>query len=184
MIRVVVTGSECTGKTTLAADLADRLEVPWLPEFAREYVAALSAPPTFADVERIARGQITAEDGARGAVPAGLPTERPLLVQDTDLLSTVVYSHHYYGDCPAWIERELAHRPADLYLLADIDVPWAPDALQRDRGDRREEMQALFHEALRACDLPFIEIRGNRNARLRAGLGAVTALLAAQRADS
>ena len=40
MIRVVVTGSECTGKTTLAADLAARLSVPWVPEYARQYVAA------------------------------------------------------------------------------------------------------------------------------------------------
>ena len=34
---VVVTGSECTGKTTLALELADRYAAPCSPEFAREY---------------------------------------------------------------------------------------------------------------------------------------------------
>ena len=35
--RLVVTGSECTGKTTLAAALATRYDVPVSPEFVREY---------------------------------------------------------------------------------------------------------------------------------------------------
>ena len=67
-----------------------------------------------------------------------------LLIQDTDLLSSVLYSRHYYGDCPHWIEVAFEKRPADLYLLADIDIPWVPDGGQRDRGHRREEMHELF----------------------------------------
>ena len=35
MIRVVVTGSECTGKTTLAEELATHYETVRVPEFAR-----------------------------------------------------------------------------------------------------------------------------------------------------
>ena len=46
------------------------------------------------------------------------------MLLDTDLVSTVVYSRHYYGDCPAWIEAAAVRRLADLYLLHDIDVPW------------------------------------------------------------
>lgn len=186
MIRVVVTGSECTGKTTLAAALAEELGVPWVPEYAREYVAGLAAPPTHADVEAIARGQIAAERRAedRGAnrigvaASQGVAIDRPLLLQDTDLLSTVVYSHHYYGDCPDWIEAELARRYGDLYLLAEIDVPWVPDGAQRDRGDRRGEMQALFRNALSDRRLPFVEIRGDLPARIAASVAAIEEHLA------
>ena len=36
--RVVLIGPECTGKTSLAADLAARFGVPWSEEYAREFV--------------------------------------------------------------------------------------------------------------------------------------------------
>ena len=49
MIRLVVTGSECTGKTTLAARLAERYRTAWVPEFARAYaelqLRARAPPP-------------------------------------------------------------------------------------------------------------------------------------------
>ena len=38
-IRIAIVGSFSTGKTTLAEDLARRLELPLLPEVAREVVA-------------------------------------------------------------------------------------------------------------------------------------------------
>jgi len=182
MIRVVITGSECTGKTTLAEALADHLGAIWLPEYAREFVAVVGRPPVYADVDAIARGQIGAEEAAiealarRAAARVEGDTHR-VLVQDTDLLSTVVYSRHYYGDCPAWIEHELSRRGADLYLLAGIDVPWVPDGSQRDRGDRREEMQELFRSALLERALPFVEIDGTLDTRLPRSLETIEGLL-------
>ena len=110
MIRVVVTGSECTGKTTLAEALAEHYHTECVAEYARRFVLHKGAPPVYADVEAIARGQIALEDEVTGRSP-------DLVFQDTDLLSTVVYSRHYYGDCPAWIEDALMHRVPDLYLL-------------------------------------------------------------------
>jgi NadR type nicotinamide-nucleotide adenylyltransferase len=171
MKRVVITGSECTGKTTLAVALAARYDVVWVPEYARRFVEENNAAPEYADVDRIARRQVDLEDEHAGAAPR-------LLIQDTDLLSTIVYSRHYYGDCPTWIEESLAARAADLYLLAAIDVPWSADGDQRDRGDRREEMHTLFHDALAERNLRFVEIRGSREERLGAAVRAVDALLA------
>ena len=40
MIRVVVTGSECTGKTTLATELAQHYGTAWVTEFVRQFVEA------------------------------------------------------------------------------------------------------------------------------------------------
>jgi NadR type nicotinamide-nucleotide adenylyltransferase len=36
--RIVVTGPESTGKTTLAQGLAERLATTWVPEYARAYL--------------------------------------------------------------------------------------------------------------------------------------------------
>ena len=170
MIRVVVTGSECTGKTTLAEAIATRYETVWVSEFARQFVIEKGAAPGYEDVETIARGQIALED-EKTTEASGL------LIQDTDLLSTVVYRRQQYGDCPGWIEEAFAKRAADLYLLAGIDVPWVPDGKQRDRGDRREEMHELFRSALLHRRLSFAEIRGPHDERLAAAVSAIDPLM-------
>lgn len=188
VIRVVVTGSECTGKTTLAEALAAHYGTTPVPEFARLFVAEKGDAPEYADVEAIAQGQMALEDEHATAARMAATTSpgvarrppnaaRDLLVQDTDLLSTVVYSTHYYGDCPEWIESALRERTADLYLLAGIDVPWTPDGDQRDRGDRREEMHELFRGALNAMSLNYIDVRGTHQQRLRAAVAAIDALI-------
>ncbi len=61
--RVVVTGSESTGKTTLAAELAAALGTRWVPEFAREYARQAQRVLTADDVSPIARGQLDARSG-------------------------------------------------------------------------------------------------------------------------
>ncbi len=134
--RITVTGSECTGKSTLAGALASRFGALWVPEYCRAYQDSKGPVLTAQDVEPIASGQIAAFEEAEAA-------GSPLLILDTDLLSTVIYARHYYGACPDWIASEAVKRRADLYLLCDIDVPWLADG-HRDRGEAREEMQGLF----------------------------------------
>jgi NadR type nicotinamide-nucleotide adenylyltransferase len=170
-VRVVVTGSECTGKTTLAEALATHYGAPCVPEYVRRFVVEKGSAPEYRDVEAIAHGQVELED--RLAAGAGR-----LLVQDTDLVSTLIYSRHYYGDCPLWIDLALRERAADLYLLAGIDVPWEADGDQRDRGNRREEMQELFRRALIERGLTYLEIGGSETERLDVATGAIDRLLA------
>lgn len=170
MIRVVVTGSECTGKTNLARELAERFSTVWVPEYVRQFVEEKGSAPDYEDVEAIARGQMALEDSLAAQASK-------LLILDTDLLSTIVYSRHYYGECPLTVERDLGDRLGDLYLLAGVDVPWVPDGDQRDRGDRREEMQALFRQALNDWGARFVELRGSRERRLDRAAVEVQALI-------
>jgi NadR type nicotinamide-nucleotide adenylyltransferase len=173
VVVVTVTGSECTGKTTLARDLARRFDTVWIPEFARDYLlektATTSLPLDASDVEPIARGQVAAED-------RGIAAARGLVIQDTDLLSTTVYARHYYGACPAWIEQAARDRRADLYLLCDIDVPWVPDRV-RDRPHLREHVHALFVEALETLGARYVTIRGGWDERLATAIAAVTRVI-------
>ncbi len=170
MIRVVVTGSECTGKTTLARALAAHYQTVCVPEFARQFVIDKGAAPDYADVEAIARGQIAIED-------EGADDASRVLIQDTDLLSTIVYSHHYYDTLPDWIEEAFGKRAAALYLLADIDIPWVPDEGQRDRGDRRQELHELFRRFLLDRRLTFVEIRGSQDERSGAARAVIDRLI-------
>jgi NadR type nicotinamide-nucleotide adenylyltransferase len=172
-LRVVVTGSECTGKTTLARALAARFGAPWVREYCRGYHATKGGPLDASDVEPIARGQIAEADEAETRA-AGL------LVLDTDLLSTVVYARHYYGACPAWVEEAARERRADLYLLCSTDLAWEPDA-PRDRGDRREEMHGLFVAALAALGAEVRPVAGVGPAREEAAAVAVARAFAGRR---
>lgn len=171
MIKVVVTGSESTGKTTLAHELGAQLGAPVAEEFVRTFAAGTGAI-TFADHGPIARGQMAAEDAAIAAASG-------IVVLDTDLVSTVVYCEHYFGRVPDWIVDEARRRAGDLYLLLRPDIPWVSDGI-RDRGDRREEMHALFRSRLDSLRLPVVEIGGGAGARLESALRAVRAVTAAR----
>ena len=174
MRRVVLTGSECTGKTVLAEALARRFACPWVPEHSRDYASRKGAPLGPEDVEPIARGHLESEDQALRQA-AG-----ELLLLDTDLLSTLVYARHYYGACPAWVEQAARERRADLYLLMHPDVPWQADGV-RDRGDRREEMHLLFEAALSELTCPVVHVRGSWDERRATAERAVVELLSRRR---
>jgi NadR type nicotinamide-nucleotide adenylyltransferase len=171
---VVVTGSECTGKTTLARELADGLGAPCSAEFARDYLGAKAAPLVAGDVEPIARGQIEQEDAAAGAALG-------VVIKDTDLVSTVVYARHYYDSCPAWIEQAAAARLGDLYLLLHPDVPWVADGLFRDRPADRTLLHRLFAERLTNLGARTVDVTGDWRARQQTAFAAVAGLLALRR---
>ena len=177
MKRVVLIGSESTGKTTLAERLARHYGVSWVPEFVRDYAAAKGAPLDASDVEAIARGQLAREDELGAGAASG---NEHLLIGDTDLLSTAVYAAHYYGRAPDWVTEAARLRRPDLYLLLDIDLPWMPDP-QRDRGHRRPEMHALFRAAVEASGAPFQLISGDSVGRFDAARAAIDALLGTER---
>lgn len=167
--RIVVTGPESTGKTRLAERLAEQLGTAWSPEFSRAYAAAKPEPLGFGDHGPIARGQMAAEDDA---VARAAAMGASAVVHDTDLVSTALYCEHYFGRAPEWIVEAARARRADLYLLLDVDVPWVPDGI-RDRGERREEMRALFERWLGEVGARWVRVGGDWERRLSRALEAI-----------
>ena len=170
--RIVVTGSESTGKTTLTVELAASFKALLIPEMARVYAEerlaegfTLSAD----DVAPIARRAIAAED----ALLTGAP---PRVFLDTDLLSTVVYARHYYGACPAWIEIAARERMGVMYLLCAPDLPWIADGV-RDQADHRQEVHALFQRVLREFGACVADVAGLGEARTATAIAAVATLV-------
>lgn len=183
--RIVVTGGESTGKTTLAAALAKALGSLWVPEYSRSYAEQVGRALTSADVEPIARGQVAAEDAAseRWRAQVGRRRDAPPLVLDTDLVSTTVYAEHYYGACPAWIMAAARERLGDLYLLCEPDLPWESDGV-RDQPEARAKLHSAFGVRLRTLGARVALVRGIGRTRLEAALAAVRTTLVSPAVDS
>ncbi len=113
--RVVITGAESTGTTTLARALAERLGTAWVPEVGRAVSEARGLPYvwTDADFEMIARRQQLDED--RAARVCG-----PVLVCDTDALATCIWQERYMGRSTGPVEAIAASRS---YALTRADEP-------------------------------------------------------------
>ncbi len=168
--RVVLIGPEASGKTTLAAALSARLGVLWTPEAARLFAERSKDPLSRATVEPIARLGMQYEDDLLALSPPPA-----LIVRDTDLLSTVVFARHYYGEVAPWILEEAKARLADLYLLCHPDLPWAADGI-RDRPTQRTELLDAMRAVLEEHGARYVEITGTGAARTEAALSAVAAL--------
>ena len=158
--RVVLIGSESTGKSTLAEELAAHFGTTACGEFVRAYLDRRGGVLDVSDVEPIARGQIACEDAHEG------------FIFDTDLISTVVYARHYYDFCPEWIVAAARARRSGLYLLLDVDVPWVADA-QRDQPHLREEIHASFVRTLEEFGAEYVIIRGAWDERKRRAIEAI-----------
>ena len=83
MKKIVVLGPESTGKTDLCRALSDQFASPWIPEYAREYVAGLNRAYTYADVEVIARQQMHEQEEAKQ-----LYADADYVFFDTDFIAT------------------------------------------------------------------------------------------------
>lgn len=170
MKRIVVTGAECTGKSTLTQALSGYYGEPWTPEYVRDYVNRVKRELTPADLEPIARGQIVAED-------ACLANAKRFALHDTNLLSSIIYANHYFGTVINWVNEAFLSRDYTLYLLCTPDsIDWQDDAGQRDSPFARTELQAKFRESLTKLQLPHVELCGDQTARLAQAIKAIDTL--------
>ena len=137
LLKVVLFGPESTGKTTLSGQLGRQYNTVWAPEFAREYLQKKwnnqRKTCEKEDLIPIAIGQMKIENTFAKKADK-------ILICDTDLLETKVYSEEYYdGFVDKELDKAALENSYDLYLLTYIDTPWEKDDL-RDRPELRIKM--------------------------------------------
>jgi NadR type nicotinamide-nucleotide adenylyltransferase len=173
-IKIVLFGPESTGKTTLSKQLARHYNSVWVPEYAREYLQdkwnneRKTCQPE--DLLPIAVGQMRIENQLAKKTDS-------ILICDTDLLETMVYSEAYYvGTCDPMLEKYAKENTYDLYFLTYIDTPWEADDL-RDKPNARERMFNAFEAALIKNDNPFVLLKGSKKERLEVAVKHIDELL-------
>lgn len=171
--KIVLYGPESTGKSTLSRQLTSHYGTTLIPEFARDYLQQLYDDTGLAcryeDLIPIAIGQRLQENNA-------IASGTDLLICDTDLLETAVYSQAYFNNVPGAIEQALENDAVSIYLLMDIDIPWVADDL-RDRPQQRQVLFKLFKNTLVARGLPYILITGSRQCRFNTAINAIDTIL-------
>jgi NadR type nicotinamide-nucleotide adenylyltransferase len=159
--KIVVTGPESTGKSTLCEQLAANYNTQWVPEYAREYLMNLGRPYTYDDLLIIARGQLQQED----RIVASLQT--PLVFIDTDMYVMKVWCEYVFGKCHSFILDEIVNRKYDLYLLCNTDLPWVADELREYPDlESRGRLYHMYKDLMINQATPWFDISGNYEERL------------------
>ncbi len=161
-MKVVITGIECSGKSTLAAGLAAHYGVVHLPEYARVYLMEHGPAYSEGDLLTIAQGQLNQEKQANsnGIDP---------IICDTSLLVIKIWSEIRFGRCHQWIIDRIARQDWDLFLLCDHHIPLEADPL-RDYDLDRNEFHERYRSGLKELDIPYHEVRGNINERINTAI--------------
>lgn len=158
MKKVVITGPESSGKSTLSKHLSESLFIPHVREYAREYLAALDRVYDQSDLLHIAKGQLGLEKDIICQTPS-------FLICDTDLLTIKIWSEYKYSCCDSEIIRLFKNNLPDLYLLAAPDFPWEEDS-QRENPDNREELFSIYEKEILDLKIPYKVISGTESERL------------------
>lgn len=150
--KIVLTGPESSGKTTLAKQLAQSLAAPWVPEYARAYLDQLDRPYGMEDILQIGKTQLAQQNVRSESLP-------PYLICDTSFLVLHIWVQVKYKQTNDWLEAQFIQDPVDLYLLCEPDIPWTYDPLREHPNDRYALFD-LYRSTLNKYQKPYLIIQG------------------------
>lgn len=169
-IKVVILGTESTGKTTLTEKLARHFNSSLVLEAAREIIANSNAF-TFDDL------QLVATEHAK-RINKTILADSPLVIIDTDIHITKSYSRFTFEkelEIPADIYNS---NRANIYLYLNNDVEYLQDGT-RLREAERNSLDLSHRQVLTDHNIDIIEIKGNWNERFEKAVEQINNLIAA-----
>jgi HTH-type transcriptional repressor of NAD biosynthesis genes len=172
--RVLIIGTESTGKSTLTEMLAKHYNTEFMPEYARYYIDDYLGGnmdnlkyehfDEFASIHRIIEQTVKLRDANK------------ILFTDTDAITTLIFSREYYGKVSETVVNLANSEKYDLILLCNPDVPWIDDG-QRNLGHKREELYQQFVHELTIRNMSYVDIKGNWEERWKTAVNEVDKLM-------
>ena len=176
--KILITGTESCGKTTLTKKLAKIYYTSWSEELGRyyshDYLGGDESAFTDDDFKRIAHLQYEQDLTA-------LKSANKVCFFDTDAIVTSYYANIYLGHKISSINSFVDPKKYDLILFMSPDVKWVPDGLRflGDQIKRNELHEVLYRMYLDAGFDPNIIkiISGNYEERLTQSMDWVESLI-------
>jgi len=172
--RVCIIGAESTGKTTLAAALAEHYSTLWVPEYGAPYHHVGRGDPhrpwqpeEFTHIVQI-----------RDWLEEFLAVyANRVLFCDTNTFVTAVFYEVYMGTPDPELEARSRASRYSLYLLCDVDTPFHRDRLGLRREDARLKMHERYADYVRSTGSPWVALSGPHEERMRLATATVDGLL-------
>lgn len=168
MTKVIVTGPESSGKTTLCKQLSEQFKILFTEEFSRKHIDNLDREYLQEDLVIIAKEQLKNEQ---------LTTNnKQLSLHDTDLITLKIWSEYKYGNCNDWIISQIEQQKQEerFYFLCSPDIPWESDP-QRENPHNRDELFEIYKVELEQLGHNYFILEGQK--RLENSIKKITELI-------
>ena len=163
--KIIITGPESSGKTTLCEQLSNHFNIPFTKEFARSYIDNLDRIYMIGDLLSIGKEQLKSELNSQ--------------LLDTDLITIKIWSEYKYGRCDKWILDQIEKQKTEkrFYLLCKPDIAWQADK-QRENPNDREELFEIYKQLLNDLGHKYFIVKGeDRTENSISKISSITSLI-------
>ena len=155
--KIVITGPESSGKTTLFEQINTLSGFNFIPEYSRTYLEKIKRPYHYNDILQIANYYVNELKSAS--------QNKLSVISDTDLLTLQIWCEFKYKKCHPFIMENLKINPPDLYLICSPNIPWEFDP-QRENPNDRIELYNIHLDKIKEMGISFEIIEGDLSKRL------------------
>lgn len=152
MIRIVITGAESSGKSSLTEHLGEVFKLPYALEYARYYLEENGPEYDLEQLREMSCLHLTYQQEK-------VPTSIPCGIFDTDLINYKIWAEEVFGCCPLEVSTGIEQESSHVYLLCKSDLPWDHDPLRENRYDCQHLYQRHLDEIIR-LNRPYEEVEG------------------------
>lgn len=162
MLKIVITGPEASGKSTLCQQISNKFNVDFVLEYSRDYLIEKGGQYQLQDLLNITIGQ-------EGLIAERAAQSPKILIIDTAFLVLKIWAEEKYGGCPKLIEDKWKNFEVDHFLLCKPDIPWEPDPLRENPHDR-DRLFDIYEQYLKKAGHNYTIIEGSYDERLSLAL--------------
>lgn len=168
-IKVVLLGTESTGKTTLTERLAKHFNCNSVKEAGRDIITN-SNSFEFEDLHIVAKEHAKRIDLATFG-------ESPLIIIDTDIHITKSYANFMFNETLEVATKIYNSNKADLYLYLNNDVIYIQDGTRLSENDRNL-LDISHRKILKQHNINFTEVTGDWQQRFEQAITSIKQIIA------
>ena len=166
-MKIIFTGPECSGKTSLVKEICDKMNFFEVSEIAREYLNMNNTYDEY-DLFEIGLLQLWEEKI--------LTTKHQNICCDTDLLTILIWQNEKYSKIDAFLLKKWIEAQPDIYFLCTPDIKWEYD-IQRENPNDRERLFTVYEDFLNRYQKTYVVIKGSLSERIEQVMKNVQKLL-------